>query len=33
MQEPEIEGCLIYEEGGSLKTWVSDGLQRKVVQQ
>lgn len=28
---PELEGCLIYEENGILKTWISDGLERMSV--
>lgn len=28
---PALEACLIYEKEGVLKTWVSDGLQDKVV--
>lgn len=27
----ELEGCLIYEEEGKLKTWVSDGLKKMIV--
>lgn len=30
-QDPEIEGCLIYQENGKLKTWTSEGLHKKVV--
>lgn len=29
--DPELEGCLIYEENGSLKTWISDGLKKRIV--
>ncbi len=30
-KNPGLEGCLIYEENGSLKTWISEGLKAKVV--
>lgn len=29
--DPELEGCLIYEEDGGLKTWISDGLKKRIV--
>lgn len=29
--DPELEGCLIYEENGGLKTWISDGLKKMIV--
>lgn len=29
--DPELEGCLIYEEDGGLKTWISDGLKKMIV--
>lgn len=28
---PDLEGCLIYEENGRLTTWISEGLKAKVV--
>lgn len=30
-QDSEVEGCLIYQEDGKLKTWISDGLRKKVI--
>ena len=30
-QNDELEGCLIYEEEGTLKTWISDGLKGMIV--
>lgn len=29
--DPELEGCLIYEEDGGLKTWISDGLKKMII--
>lgn len=28
---PELEGCLIFEEEGNLKTWISEGLKKMLV--
>lgn len=30
-ENPHLEGCLIYEREGEIKTWISDGLQKKIV--
>ena len=31
--DPEMEGCLIYEDAGTLKVWISEGLKAKVLRQ
>ena len=31
MADSDLEGCLIYEENGVLKTWVSEGLKKKIL--
>ena len=30
MADSDLEGCLIYEENGVLKTWVSEGLKKRI---
>ena len=29
--DADLEVCLIYEENGILKTWISDGLKSRIV--
>ena len=31
MADSDLEGCLIYEENGVLKTWVSEGLKKRIL--
>lgn len=31
LQDPDLEGCLIYQEEGKLKIWTSDGLKKWIV--